>query len=135
MRQPIERRKIPIEVASGATGMSFMFRLDIPYRDDMHCEVHIIARRTLREYWEREPKAEQPLKAWYAIATNADWSSPVDVKRAYGNASIVANDRVVFNIGGNRYRLIVRFDYASRVGFVRFVGTHLEYDAVDASKV
>ena len=63
----------------------------------MQCEVHIIARRTLREYWEREPRAEQPLKAWYAIATNADWTSPVDVKSAYGNASIAGNDRVVFN--------------------------------------
>ena len=86
----------------------------------------------MREYWEREPRAEQPLKAWYAIATNADWTSPVDVKGAYGNASIVGNDRVAFNIGGNRYRLIVRFDYASRVGFVRFVGTHVEYDALVA---
>ena len=75
------------------------------------------------------------MKAWYAIATKADWSLPADVKAVYGNASIVGNDRVVFNIGGNRYRLVVRFDYTHRIGFVRFVGTHAEYDAVDASNV
>ena len=79
--------------------------------------------------------AEQPLKAWYAIATRADWATPADVKATYGNASIVGGDRVVFNIGGNRYRLIVRFDYPNRIGFVRFVGTHAEYDAVDAASV
>ena len=97
--------------------------------------MRIIAKRTLRTFWERDHRAEQPLKAWYAIAAKADWSSPADVKEAYGNASIIGNDRVVFNIGGNRYRLIVRFDYAHRIGFVRFVGTHAEYDAVDASMV
>ena len=97
--------------------------------------MRIIAKRTLRAYWEREPRAEQPLKAWYAIAAKADWSSPADVKAVYGNASIVGNDRVVFNIGGNRYRLIVRFDYVYRIGFVRFVGTHAEYDVIDASDV
>ncbi|MYA34287.1 MAG: type II toxin-antitoxin system HigB family toxin [Gemmatimonadales bacterium] len=97
--------------------------------------MRIIAKRTLRAYWEGEPRAEQPLKAWYAVARRADWSSPADVKAVYGNASIVRNDRVVFNIGGNRYRLIVRFDYRRRIGFVRFVGTHAEYDRLDASHV
>jgi len=97
--------------------------------------MRIIAKRALRTFWESEPRAEQPLKSWYAIAAKADWSSPKDVKTAYRNASIVGNDRVVFNIGGNRYRLVVRFDYAGRIGFVRFVGTHAEYDAVDASSV
>ena len=97
--------------------------------------MRIIAKRTLRTFWESEPRAEQPLKAWYVIAAKADWSSPTDVKMAYGNASIVGNDRVVFNISGNRYRLIVRFDYTHRIGFVRFVGTHAEYDAVDAFRV
>ena len=97
--------------------------------------MRIIAKRTLRIYWVREPRAEQPLKAWYAIAAKAEWSSPADVKSAYGNASIVGNDRVVFNIGGNRYRLVVRFDYARRIGFVRFLGTHAEYNSVDAFNV
>ena len=97
--------------------------------------MRVVAKRTLRTYWERAPGAEQPLKAWYAIATRADWATPADVKATYGNASIVGGDRVVFNIGGNRYRLIVRFDYPNRIGFVRFVGTHAEYDAVDAASV
>ena len=84
--------------------------------------MRVIAKRTLRTFWESDPRAEQPLKAWYAIAAKAYWSSPTDVKMAYGNASIVGNDRVVFNIGGNRYRLIVRFDYTHQIGFVRFRG-------------
>lgn len=97
--------------------------------------MRIIAKRTLRIYWEKQPRAEQPLKAWHAVARKADWSSPADVKAMYGNASIIAGDRMVFNIGGNRYRLIVRFDYPRRIGFVRFVGTHEEYDRIDASQV
>ena len=97
--------------------------------------MRIIAKRTLREYWSRKPRAEQPPKAWYAMARKADWATPADVKSAYGNASIVGNDRVVFNIGGNRYRLIVRFDYARRIGYVRFLGTHAEYDAEDVEEV
>ena len=97
--------------------------------------MRIISKRTLRTFWQRAPTAEQPLKAWHAIATRADWSSPTDVKTTYGTASIGGNDRVVFNIGGNRFRLIVRFDYPCRIGFVRFVGTHAEYNAVDASRV
>ena len=109
--------------------------LFIPLWDTAVVFMRIIAKRTLRTFWESEPRAEQPLKAWYVIAAKADWSSPTDVKMAYGNASIVGNDRVVFNISGNRYRLIVRFDYTHRIGFVRFVGTHAEYDAVDAFRV
>ena len=96
--------------------------------------MRIIAKRTLRAFWKREPGAEQPLKAWYAVARKADWSSPADIKAMYGHASIVGNDRVVFNVGGNRYRLIIRFDYIRRIGFVRFVGTHAEYDRIDASQ-
>lgn len=97
--------------------------------------MRIVAKRTLRRYWEAEPRAEQPLKSWFAVVAKADWSSPADVKATYGNASIVGGNRVVFNIAGNRYRLIVRFDYGRRIGFVRFVGTHREYDRVDATRV
>ena len=97
--------------------------------------MRIIAKRALRDFWSREPRAEQPLKAWYAVARKADWASPADVKSAYRSASIVGNNRVVFNIGGNRYRLIVRFNYAHRTGYVRFPGTHAEYDAIDALSV
>ena len=97
--------------------------------------MRIIAKRTLRAYWEKEPRAEQPLKSWHAIAAKANWSSLTDVKAVYSRASIVGRDRVVFDIGGNRYRLVVRFDYTHRIASVRFVGTHAEYDRIDASSV
>ena len=97
--------------------------------------MRILAKRTLRAYWEKERRAEQPLKAWYAVAAKAGWASPAHVKAIYRNASFVGNGRVVFNIGGNRYRLVVRFDYAHGIGFVRFVGTHAEYNAIDESTV
>ena len=116
-------------------GASTSWTVYIPFWDAYARAMRIIAKRTLRTYWDRERGAEQPLRAWFAIAAKADWSSPVDVKATYRNASIVGDDRVVFNIGGNRYRLIVHFDYARRIGFVRFVGTHAEYDRIDASSV
>ncbi len=97
--------------------------------------MRVIAKRTLREYWEKHSQAEQPLRSWHAIAAKADWSSPSDVKAAYRTASIVGNHRVVFDIGGNKYRLVARFDYEHKIVFVRFVGTHAEYDRIDASMV
>ncbi len=97
--------------------------------------MRIIAKRTLRAYWEKNSDAEQPLKSWYAIASEANWTTPHDVRGTYGNASIVGQDRVVFNIGGNKHRLIVHFNYRRGIGFIRFIGTHEEYDKVDASKV
>ena len=97
--------------------------------------MRILSKRRLRAYWEREPRAERPLKAWYAIASRAAWSSPADVKEIYRNASIVGNNRIVFNIAGNRYRLVVYFNYPHGKGFVRFVGTHAEYDSIDATEI
>jgi mRNA interferase HigB len=97
--------------------------------------VRIIARRTLREFWEKHPDAEQPLRAWYANARQAGWKTPADVKMDYGNASLLANNRVVFNIKGNRYRLVVAIDYQYAAIYIRFVGTHREYDRVDAPTV
>ena len=94
-----------------------------------------VAKRTLRVYRETEPRAGQPRKARYAIASKADWSSPAEVRSFHGNASIVGNDRGVFSIGGNRYRLIVRFDNANRTGFVRFAESHAGHDASDAATV
>ena len=97
--------------------------------------MRVIAKRTLREYWEKHSQAEQPLRSWHAIAAKADWSSPSDVKAAYRTASIVGIHRVVFDIGGNKYRLVARFDYEHKIVFVRFVGTHAENDRIDASMV
>jgi len=89
----------------------------------------------LRDHWESFPDAEQALRAWYAEAKNATWRTPADVKAAYGNASIVANNRVVFNICGNKYRLVVQMHYNTGFAFVRFVGTHAEYDKIDVTVV
>jgi mRNA interferase HigB len=74
----------------------------------------------------------RPLCAWFAIASRADWQSPTDVKRAYRNASFVANNRIVFNIKGNAYRLVTAIHYNRGMMFIRFVGTHREYDKIDA---
>jgi mRNA interferase HigB len=99
--------------------------------------MRIISRRALRQFWERRPYAdsEQPLRAWFREASRADWKNPAEVKRAYRSASIVGKDRVVFNIAGNKYRLVVRINYAYRVVYVRFVGTHRQYDQIDVKEV
>ena len=97
--------------------------------------MRIIARRTLREYWERYPSAEQPLKAWFRETAASDWSSPEPEKRRYRHASILKGNRVVFNIGGNRYRLVVQINHDLRIIYIRFVGSHEAYDKVDAETV
>jgi len=97
--------------------------------------MRIIARKALKDYWEKEPAAEQALKAWFAEAENADWKTPAEVKAKYGNASILKDGRVVFNICGNNYRLVVRINYDCRIIYIRFVGTHEEYDNLDAQVI
>jgi len=99
--------------------------------------MRVIARKTLREFWERPGRADAkgPLKAWFREAARADWSSPSDVKAAFRNASILRNNRVVFNIAGNKYRLVVSVNYAYQIMYVRFIGTHRDYDAIDAEQV
>jgi len=95
----------------------------------------IISKRTLRQFWLHHPQAEEPLKAWYRVAEKAKWETPSKVKEQFGNASIVGNNRVVFNIHGNSYRLVVKVEYQLGIVFVRFVGTHAEYDTIDAETV
>jgi mRNA interferase HigB len=97
--------------------------------------VRLIARRTLREFWERHPDAEQALRAWFHDVERADWASPADVKRIYANVSIVGDNRLVFNIHGNKYRLVVAVNYEYRMCYVRFVGTHRAYDRIDVATV
>jgi len=97
--------------------------------------MRVIAKRALRDFWERHPDAEEPLLAWFREAEDADWGSPSAVKAKYGSASFTGNNRVVFNIKGNSYRLVVKINYPYRVVYVRFVGTHVEYDAINAEEV
>ena len=97
--------------------------------------MRIIAKKTLRGFWERHANAEEPLLAWYREVLKEDWDTPAKVKEKYRSASIVGGNRVVFNIKGNDYRLVVRISYPGRIVYVRFVGTHAEYDAIDVEEV
>ncbi len=97
--------------------------------------MRIIAKRMLREFWERNPNARDPLLAWYREVLKEDWDRPAKVKEKYRSASIVGGNRVVFNIKGNDYRLVVMIHYPARIVYVRFVGTHVEYDAIDVGEV
>lgn len=97
--------------------------------------MRIIARRTLRDFWEQHPDAEQVLEAWYHDTKHATWTSPADIKQVYANASILPNNRVVFNIRGNHYRLVVAINYSFGIVYIRFVGTHREYDTIDATTI
>ena len=95
----------------------------------------IIAKRTLREFWEKNSDSEQYLKTWYETAKSSNWTSPADIKKTYVTASILKDSRVVFNIKGNSYRLIVKFNYERHWAFIRFVGTHAEYDKINADTI
>ena len=97
--------------------------------------MRVIALKTLRDFWEKRPQAEIPLRAWYALASRADWRNPADIKAAYRNTSSLANNRVVFNIKGNDYRLVVAMRYDKGIMFIRFVGAHREYDRINAEEV
>jgi mRNA interferase HigB len=99
--------------------------------------MRVIAIRTLREFWQQKKHAdsEQPLKSWYEIASKADWATPADIKAQFGHASIIGNNRVVFNIAGNKYRLIAAVNYDYRIMYVRFVGTHKQYDEINAEEI
>ncbi|MFZ5658757.1 MAG: type II toxin-antitoxin system HigB family toxin [Pseudomonadota bacterium] len=97
--------------------------------------MRVIAKSTLRAFWEERPDAEQPLRTWHAMACKADWKTPADVKADYRNASIIANNRVVFNIKGNDYRLITAINYDFGTIWIKFIGTHAEYDRIDAATV
>jgi mRNA interferase HigB len=97
--------------------------------------MRIIARGTLRDYWEIHPDVEDALRTWYYEASRAAWQSPAEVKEAHRNASIIAGNRVVFNIKGNKYRLIAAMRYDIGIIFIRFIGTHVEYDKVDAETI
>ena len=97
--------------------------------------MRIISRKRLREFWEHHPDARQALQAWYADVKYANWQTPADIKNVYRNASIVANNRAIFNIKGNKYRLVVVVQYQYGIVYIRFVGTHQEYDKIDAATI
>lgn len=100
--------------------------------------MRIIALSALRAFWEEHPggsDAKDLVLAWYRHAVKADWASPADIKADFGTASILREGRVVFNLGGNKYRLVVKINYPYRVVYVRFIGTHAAYDRIDAQTI
>lgn len=97
--------------------------------------MRVVAKRTLREYWNKNPETEQQLMAWYRETSKADWETPNEIKEQYKSASIIKNSRVVFNICGNKYRLVVEINFPRKWVFIRFVGTHKEYDKIDVNNI
>ena len=100
--------------------------------------MRVIALATLKVFWQQSSThddAREPALTWYRHAVVAEWASPADVKADFGNASILKDGRVVFNIAGNKYRLVVWINYAYRVVYIRFIGTHAQYDRIDAQKI
>ena len=97
--------------------------------------MRVIALSTLRAFWVKHPDAEKPLRAWYALASRANWKTPADIKEAYRNASLTANNRVIFNVKGNDYRLVVAVRYDRGLMYVRFIGTHRQYDKLDVETI
>jgi mRNA interferase HigB len=97
--------------------------------------VRIIARSKLRAFWEKHSDSAQPLKAWFGEAKRASRKSPNEVKEHYSSASILHKQRVVFNISGNKYRLVLRVNYGTQIAYIRFIGTHEEYDRINAEEI
>lgn len=97
--------------------------------------MRIISKASLREFWKHYPAAALPLQAWYKDTVAANWATPNDVKAQHRNATIIANSRLAFNIKGNDFQLIVAVNYAAAIVYIRFVGTHAEYDKIDAATI
>jgi len=97
--------------------------------------VRVIARKALREYWAKHNDVESALKSWYSEVEKSEWNSPKNIKVDFPSASILSDNRVVFNIKGNKYRLIVKINYDFKIVWIRFIGTHSEYDKVNANTI
>ncbi len=97
--------------------------------------MRVISKQKLVQFWSRHPSTEQPLRAWFEVANAAQWKTPHDIKASFASASFVGNNRVVFNIKGNNYRLVVAVAYVLGAMYIKFVGTHKEYDAINVATV
>ena len=97
--------------------------------------MRVIAKKILRDFWEAHADCEQQLKAWFQETSKSDWKSPNDIKQQYPVASILSNNRVVFNIKGNNYRLIVKINYDYQMVWIRFIGTHAQYDKINSNEI
>ncbi|MEI6346419.1 MAG: type II toxin-antitoxin system HigB family toxin [Bacteroidota bacterium] len=97
--------------------------------------MRVIAKSILREFWTEHNDCQEQLKAWYNEAEKSAWTNPSDIKKDYPSASILPGNRIVFNIKGNTYRLIVKINYKFGIVWIRFIGTHSEYDKIDANTI
>ena len=97
--------------------------------------MRILSEKALRAFWERHPNSEQSLRAWVDEVKRADWDNPAQVRDRFATASIVKDNRVVFNIGGNQFRLVAWINYRRRSVYIKWLGTHAEYDRIDVEKV
>lgn len=94
--------------------------------------MRIIALKTIKEFWNKHPETEQQLRAWYDEVKKADWRKPNDLLREFPNVRVIKNDRAIFNIKGNKYRLVIAVKYDFKIVYIRFIGTHKEYDKINA---
>lgn len=94
--------------------------------------MQIVSRKTLVVFWERHADAREALSAWIVAASKAEWKTPQDIKDQFGTVDFVGDNPAIFNIGGNKYRLIVHVSYTYKSALIKFVGTHVEYDRIDA---
>lgn len=97
--------------------------------------MRVISRKILRRFWDKHPNARQPLQAWYADVKQANWKRPSDIKATYQTASFISNNRVIFNIKGNKYRIVIVIEYRFGIVYIRFVGSHQEYDHISADTI
>ena len=98
-------------------------------------QMRIIAKSTLREFWENHTDSEQALLSWYKVAKQAHWNNFNEVKEQFGTCKILGADRIVFKIKGNNYRLVVKITFTNQIIWIRFIGTHAEYDSIDAKEI
>lgn len=113
----------------------FSLHLDIVPIWDLVLTMRVIARSALVNFWEKYPESKVPLTNWYLETTNSSWKTPAHIKHAYSSASVLKNGRVVFNIAGNKFRLVVAISYPIQLVYIKFVGTHAQYDRIDAQTV
>ncbi len=105
------------------------------YGNLVYLDMRVIAIKKLKDFWRKYPDSELPLRSWYFEAKNNNWKSPNDIKNFYSTASILKNNRVVFNIKGNDYRLVVSINYHYKIVYIRFIGTHKEYNKIKAEEI
>ncbi len=97
--------------------------------------VHVISRKILVDYYNKHKETKSQLESWYHEAKNAEWKNPQEIKEKYGSASIIGDNRIVFNIKGNKYRLVTKLKYQMKIVYIRFIGTHKEYDKINAEEI